>query len=258
MTNESQDDVMFVTFSEKAVQAQELRYIERENNACIDGNEERRSFMKRIVVAGVCIGFTLFVVACSAPQFQTLKILDSPNRVVALSVIPDAFNGKGYDHPVSFTIEEVSRLLKGVRVQRGLMSSTQHAALSETEIRFFAPHFVNALEKATNEEMVTFFETAEFGQDHQLTTSGGLFIAGGNLHVILSNFSVKTPIWQDNEQYEASYRNRPLEQMDPQPGRLIFDPPTYMMESSEGEIGNRLQGKPWQVAIRYQEFLKIP
>ncbi len=114
--------------------------------------------MKRKVVAGVLAGLTLCLGACSAPQFQTLKIFDSLNRVVALRVMPDAYGGKGYDHPVSLTTEEMSRLLKGVRVQRGLMSSTHHPALSETEIRLFAPHFVKALKKATKEEMVTFLK----------------------------------------------------------------------------------------------------
>lgn len=213
--------------------------------------------MNRNVVAGILAGLTLSLGACSTPQFQTLSIFDSPNRVVALRVMPDVNGGRGYDHPLSLTTEEMSRLLNGVRVQRGLMSPTQHAALSETEIRLFAPHFVKAFKKATKEEIVTFFETAKFGEDHQLTTSGGLFVTGGNLHIVLSNFSVKTPIWQDNEQYEASYRNRPLEQMDPQPGRLVYEPAKYMVVSSDAEIGSRLKGKPWQVAIRYQDVLNV-
>ncbi len=214
--------------------------------------------MKRSVATGVLVGLALSLGACSTPQFQTLKIFDSPNRVVALRAMPDAYGEKGYDHPVSLTTKEMSRLLEGVRVEPGLLSSTRYAALSETEIRLFAPHFVKALQQATKEEIVTFFETAELGEEHQLTTSGGLYIAGGNLHVVLSNFSVKTRIWQDNEQYEASYRDRPLERMDPQPGRLVYQPREFMVESPDGEIGSRLKGKPWQVAIRYLEFLKTP
>jgi hypothetical protein len=216
-------------------------------------------FMKRSVVllAGFELVLFLSFGACSPPQFQTLKILDSPNRVVALQAMPDANAGIGYDHPASLTTVEISRLLKGVRVERGLLSSTRHAAFSETEIRLLSPHLVKALLQATKEEIVTFFETAELGNDFQLTTSGGLFIAGGNLHVVLSNFSVKTRIWQDNERYEASYRNRPLEQMDPQPGRLVYEPQEFMVDSSEGEIGSRLKGKPWQVAIRYKDILNI-
>ena len=212
--------------------------------------------MKRRVVAGILVGLTLSLGACSTPQFQTLKILDSKNRVVALQAMPEAYGGKGYDHPVSLTTEEMTRLLKGVRVERGLLSSTRHAAFSEPEIRLFAPHLVKALQQATNEELVTFYETAALGEDHQLTTSGGLFVAGGNLYIILSNFSVKTALWQDNEYYESSYRHRPLEQMDPQPGRLVYEPRSFMVKSPDGKIGSRLKGEPWQMAIRYQEFLK--
>jgi hypothetical protein len=203
-----------------------------------------------LVVAGI------FFVGCETPQFQTMSILDTPNRVVALQVMSDPYGGKGYDHPVSLTKEEMIRILQGVRVERGLIGTSEHAAFSDTEIKLFAPHFVNALEKATKEEIVTFFETARIDSEHDLTTSGGLFVAGDNLYVVLSNFSVETRGWQDNERYEASYRNRPLEQMDPQPGRLVFVPREFMVESPDGEIGSRFKGKPWQVAVQYREFLK--
>ena len=212
--------------------------------------------MNPIVVVAVFAGLILSLGGCSTPQFQTLTIFDSPNRVVALRAMPDANGGKGYDHPATFTTEEMSRLLKGIRVERGLLSSTQHAALSEIEIRLFAPHFVKALEKATKEEMVTFFEIAEFGEDHQITTSGGLFVAGGRLHFVLSNFSVKTPIWQDVEEYETSVRNQPLVQLEAQSGRLVFVPRAFMVASPDGEIGSMLKGKPWQVAIGLKEFLE--
>ena len=212
--------------------------------------------MNPIVVVGIFAGLVLSLGGCGISQFQTLIIFDSPDRVVALRVMPDAYGGQGFDHPASFTVEEMSDLLRGVRVQRGLLSSISHAALSEGEVRLFSPYFVEALQQATNEEMVTFFETAEINGDYQLTTSGGLFVAGGNFHFVLSNFSVKTPLWQDNEQYEASYRSRPLEQMDPQPGGLFYEPRQFMVKSPEGEIGSHWKGKPWQVAIRYQDVLR--
>lgn len=217
--------------------------------------------MKVSIMVGIFASLTLSLGGCSASPFQTLTIFDSPNRVVALGVVPDAYGGKGFDHPASFATEEMSRLLRGVRVQYGLWSSTQHAAFSDTEIRWFAPHFVHGLQRATPEELVTFFETAEMetgemGSDFQVTTSGGLYVAGGKFHVVLSNFSVKTPLWQDVEEYETSVRNRPLEQLEAQPGRLIFVPREFMVTSPDGEIGSLLKGKPWQVAIRLNDFLE--
>ena len=88
-------------------------------------------------------------------------------------------------------------------MERGLVGTSQHAAFSDTEIQLFAPHFVKVLEKATKEEMVTFFETANIDSEHDLTTSGGVFVAGGNRYVVLSNFSVETRAWQDNDRYEV-------------------------------------------------------
>lgn len=218
-----------------------------------------------MVVGGIFLG------GCQAPQFQTLKISDSPNRVVALQAMPDAYGGKGYDHPVSFTKEEMMQIMQGIRAEKaGLYSasfsnsSQTHPVFSPSEVEFFAPLIVKGLSQATPEEMVTFFETAEIETDDlekyfQLTTSGGFYVAGGKLYVVVSNFSVKTPLWQDAQKssYDVnSVRTNALEQLKPQPGLLVFEPREFMVESSDGEdIGSFLKGKPWHVAIGYRKFL---
>lgn len=227
--------------------------------------------MKRNVMAGILAGLTLSLGACSTPSFQTLKIFDSPERAVALQVIPDAYGGRGYDHPVSITKEKMIEIMQGVRAEkRGLYSASSssisqfHPVFSPSETQFFAPLIVKGLRQATPEEMVTFFETAEIQtddleKDYQLTTSGGFYVAGGNLYVVLSNFSVKAPVWRDlldSQRQEGSIRTRPLEQLEPQPGGLSFEPQTFMVASPDGEIGSMLKGKPWQVAIRLKEFLE--
>ena len=123
--------------------------------------------MKQSVVVAMFAGLTLSLGACSTPQFQTLKIFDSPNRVVALRAMPDAYGGKGYDHPVSFTKEEMIQIMQGIRAEKsGLYSasssrsSPSQPVFSPAEIQFFAPLIVKGLSQATPEEMVTFFETA--------------------------------------------------------------------------------------------------
>ena len=227
--------------------------------------------MKRNVMGGILACLILSLVACSTPSFQTLKILDSPDRAVALQVMPDAYGGRGYDHPLSITKEEMIRIMEGIRVEKrglysGASSGSSHLppAFSQSEIQFFAPLIVKGLSRATPEEMVTFFETAEIvtedlEKNFQLTTSGGFYVAGGNFYVVLSNFSVKTPLWQDlqKSRYDVdSTRTSPLERLQPQPGQVVFEPREFMVESPDGEIGSFLKGKPWQVAIRYKDFLK--
>ena len=214
------------------------------------------------------LGMSIVFVGCSTPQFQTVTILDTPNRVVALQVIPDAYKGMGFDHPITIKKETMVRIMRGVRVERtGLYSSSSrfgskmHPAFSESEIQFFAPLIVRGLSQATPEELVSFFETAEIETGEmesyfQLTTSGGFYVAGGNFYVILSNFSVKTPLWEDVEEYEVSFRTTPLDQMEPQPGRLLYEPRELMVRDPDGEIGSRFKGKPWQVAIRLKDLLQ--
>ena len=102
---------------------------------------KRSARLMGLIVVSILLG------GCETPQFQTLKILDGPNRVVALQVMPDAYGGKGYDHPVTMTKEEMIRILQGVRVERGLISASQHAAFSDTEIQLFAPQFCQSLRK---------------------------------------------------------------------------------------------------------------
>jgi hypothetical protein len=226
--------------------------------------------MKGSILVAMFAGLTLSLGACSPSQFQTLKIFDSPSRMVALRVMPDAYEGKGYDHPVSMTKEDMTQIMQGVRVNNRARynasspkSSHTHPAFSESEIHFFAPLIVRGLNQATPEEMVTFVETAEIEtndleRNYQLTTSGGFYVAGGNLHVILSNFSVKAALWQDAAESEnggGSIHTNPLEQLDPRPGHLLFEPRKFMVASPDGEIGSMLKGKPWQVTIRHKELL---
>ena len=102
--------------------------------------------------------------------------------------------------------------------------------------------------------MVTFFETAEISDTQEITTSGGVYVSGDTFFVLLSNYSTKTQIWQDNDQYQAPYRLRPLEPIDPQPGRLSFSPEDLMVELRPSFFQKALQAEPWQVGVRYNEL----
>ncbi|MEO8326422.1 MAG: hypothetical protein ABI618_11260, partial [Nitrospirota bacterium] len=79
--------------------------------------------MGLMVVGGIFLG------GCQTTQFQTLKILDTPKRVVALQAMPDAYGGKGYDHPVSFTKEEMSQIMQGILAEKtGLFSASSSSS----------------------------------------------------------------------------------------------------------------------------------
>ena len=202
---------------------------------------------------------------CSTPQLFTVMVYEDPHRQVRLQTFPGVNDGQGLAHPAYLNVEVVKKILRGVHVEIGnatlslpLIGSSRFAsprrAFSDTEIDFFAPLLVEGLKQATPEEVVTFFETAEISDTQEITTSGGVYLANDLFHVLLSNYSTKTQIWQDAEQYRAPYRLRPLEPIDPQPGRLVFEPSTLMVEVKEGFFQKAFSAEPWQVGVRYKEL----
>ena len=217
---------------------------------------------------GLCLFLLIAVSGCETnPKFLTVTIYDSPQQVVRLQAISDANNGEGFSHPLDLSTEHMEQILRGLYVEIDNATlplfnlgnqPVRRRAFSDREVAFFAPLFVQGLRQATPEEVVTFFETTEISSLHRLTTSGGLFVSGNNLHVLMSNHGVKTQIWQDNDSYEAPFRLRPLEPIDPEPGQLIFEPSTFMVSGTRFEFIEALGGNPWHVAIRFEEFSSTP
>jgi len=210
-------------------------------------------------------GTYMVMMGCAAPHFFTVTIYESPDRVVKLQAVPDANEGKGFSHPIDIQEERLAEVMRGLRVEipnaplsvpflGGDNSGTRQRAFSEREIKFFAPLLAKGLARATPEELVTFYETAEVSDLYELTTSGGLFVKGDEIHFLMSNFGVKTRIWQDNEQYEAPFHLRPLEPIDPEPGRLVFDPPHLMVDPQRGLLNMGLTAVPWEVGVRWKEL----
>jgi hypothetical protein len=215
----------------------------------------------RLILPVVCLAV---LGACETPQFPTVVIYDSPQRFVRLQVMGDANAGTVFTHPVDLSEDILSKILKGVYVEiesstistffGGGSSPVKRRAFSDAEVKFFTPFLVRGLAQATPEEMVTFFETAEVSELYQRTTSGGVFTKGDALFVLISNYNVKTEIWQDNEEYTAPFRLRPLDSIAPQPGRLVYESPNLMVDSQSLGMGSFIKGRPWIVGVRYKDL----
>ena len=219
----------------------------------------RWKWMVALMFVGSLLG------GCETPQVFTVMVYEDPNRQVRLQTFPGVNEGKGFAHPAFLKEEEVKKVLQGIYVEienatlslpfmGSSSSSERRRALSNTEIEFFAPLIVKGLTQATPEEVVTFFETAEISDLQEITTSGGIFLEGEVFYVLISNYSMKTQIWQDNVHYHAPYRLRPLEPIDQQPGRLVFEPSNFMVEVKRGFLENAVGGEPWEVGVRYKEL----
>ena len=215
-------------------------------------------------VLGAC-GMVVLVAGCAAPHFFTVTIYESPNRVVKLQAVPGANDAKGFSHPADIPEEKLEAVMRGLQIE--IQNSPfvipflgrsrevgRRRVFNEAEIKFFAPQFVKGLAQATPEELITFYENVEVSDFYELTTSGGVYVKGDEIHFLISNFNVQTQIWEDNEQYKAPYHLRPMEPIDPEPGRLFFDPPHLMVESKPRWFSIGFTAKPFEVGVRWKEL----
>lgn len=202
--------------------------------------------------------------ACSAPPMLTVTVYESGNQVVRLQAMPDPNDGKGYSHPAFLSEETVAAVLRGLFVEEDASliplalgsfgPGKRSRAFGDAEAEFLAPLLVKGLSMATPDELVTFYETANISRTQRLVSSGGVFVIGEELHIVLSNHATKVNIWQDTDEYEAPYRMRPLEAISPEPGRLSFEPSRHMVPSHESGLGDPLKGGQLHVAVRFREL----
>lgn len=103
--------------------------------------------------------------------------------------------GAGHSHPIKLSPDVMQYVLSGVKTQRrgsflpsvltGEESLIQ--AFSREEQSFLAPHLTQALAQAKPDELVTFYRRISTPAIGLAITSGGLFVHGPHLHVILAN-----------------------------------------------------------------------
>ena len=208
--------------------------------------------------------------ACQNRPFQTGAIYDDPSRFVRLEVDPVV--GGNHSHPIDIKTENMMAVLAGVMIeeQPGFMAPTsylvkdkeprQHPAFSETEIRLFAPEITKGLRTAKPEEVVT------FGQSNQITaisskiTTGGVFVDGDELHLILSNYRSETNYAPDPGISGTTLdgRSAPLRSIAPQRTRLYFEPSTAVAASDEGMLSLLLRPDRREIVVLFKNLASTP
>ena len=216
------------------------------------------------VLTGLGFSMVWLFVACGGnPQVVTQKVYEDPNREVGLQSVSESSRGGGFSHPAVLKNADIANVMKGLYVERrssvslpllGGGESDRYPVFNQNEIAFFAPLLAQGFGLAQPNEVITFYERGEISKLHELTTSGGLFVQGDVLYVILSNHAAQTEIWQDVEEYHSPVRLQPLKQLDPQPGRLVFHPAQVMAPPQKETFGTIATGKPWQVGVRFKEL----
>jgi len=212
------------------------------------------------------IAMLLTFAACQNRPLQTVAIYDDPSRFVRLEV--DPVIGGSHSHPIDITADNMIAVLAGVMIEEppGLMAPTslllkdkeprQHPAFSESEIRLFAPQLAKGLQAAKPEEIVTFGQTNQISATSSKVTSGGVFVDGEELHLILSNYRSETNYAPDPGISGATLdgRSSPLRSIAPQRTRLYFEPSSAVAAPNEGMLSRLLRPDRREIVVLFKNL----
>jgi hypothetical protein len=212
------------------------------------------------------IALLLTFAACQNRPFQTVPIYDDPSRFVQLEV--DPVIGGGHSHPIDITTDNMIAILAGVMIEEppGILAPTsllakdkeprQHPAFSETEIRLFAPQLTQGLRRAKPEEIVTFGQTNQITANTSKITTGGVFVDGDDLHLILSNYRSETNYAPDPgiSGTTLDARSSPLRSIAPQWTRLYFEPTAALSPAREGILSSLLRPDRREIVVLFKKF----
>jgi hypothetical protein len=152
----------------------------------------------------------------------------------------DPYTKTGHTHPYTMTIEAMTKVLSGIQVEDrdtitgfGILGSKEgKPAFTRTEIARVSPHLVEALRKASPKDLATFYMLVSDGHQGRAVTSGGLFINGMQLHVILANWRSVPRGGQDYTMaMELDTRDAPLLPVSPFRFRVGFHPAEAWIKS---------------------------
>jgi hypothetical protein len=208
------------------------------------------------------------VAACSPSQFTTVTIYETPAKYVRLEFDRMVKKGSEHSHPISLAPEQIAAVLGGVRIIEPLAKlpiyddtsvPRVHPAFSDREIALFAPLLALGLSKAMPEEVVTFYQSRDISAIAREVTSGGVFVQGDELHLILANYRSRTHYMADYGVAETTDDSlTPMESLAPQGGRVDFEPSSAKLVRPVGVLEKLFQWDNREVAVFYKQLPPRP
>ncbi len=215
------------------------------------------------IISALALGF--LCQACAHPSPVVSKSpQEEPPRFVRLEVRYGAANPSGltrFNHPLELNEKEWTRLLESVWVRREpgffTFASQDEApipAFAPDDIAFLSKWLGKAFTRAHPDEWVVFGLSQARSADITEVTTGGWFVEGERLHLMLANYSyavtmssVRKRLWDDPLQSMGS-RSYTFAAGDYQSATLV----------GGGFVGDLRGTSILQLAIDYKGLLKPP
>ena len=153
----------------------------------------------RVVTSGVTaiVMVSLLANCASSPAFSR-TVYEDPTILVRLdsSLFQEEVSGAPAEHIPELTTADLAEILRSVRIQPEISflnywvlrkDPQPQLAFFNDDVQLLAPHLRAALGKARPNETAAFFLRRTREDGIPLVTTGGLFLQGNQLHVLLAN-----------------------------------------------------------------------
>ena len=148
--------------------------------------------MHASVVVLAAVAMSVAIAGCAGDP-PPIVIHEEPSQAIRLQFDPRS--GEGHSHPATITPEQMSMVLRGVRVRgRDIVGGFGYFADQDSAPAFFpmdipglAARLALALSKASPKDLSTFYLTRNDLNRGRVITSGGVFVRGRYLMLILAN-----------------------------------------------------------------------
>ena len=201
--------------------------------------------------------------ACAIPQVPSRTIYEDPVNYVRLE------EDRGYlvewppshnSHPAVLGPEVLRPLLQGLIIQEHRIwlqrwiagDAPYQAAFQDQEIALLSAQLAEALAQAKPNERVTFYLSEPQASTKRVVTSGGLYMKGTELHLILGNWQIVYGIPTYGMIYDRRYPMRPTAAKG---FDLFFQPHEAMRRSESSWIDGVLANGADEVVI---DLSKLP
>jgi len=165
--------------------------------------------------AWIAILLVTTLTACAA---DSPPIIIHEEKPLSVWLKFDPSNGTGHSHPATLSIEHMTAVLRGINVRgrdtitgfSAFSSKETSPAFSPADVSILAPYLVQALAKASPKDMATFYLVTRDLSRGDVITSGGMFLRGRHLYVILANARTSPYSNQYENAHTIDTRDQPL------------------------------------------------
>ncbi|MFO0770725.1 MAG: hypothetical protein U0173_07295 [Nitrospiraceae bacterium] len=200
----------------------------------------------------------LSLLGCAGPVIQGRIIEQGPHDIIRLDrEQSDSQSGARFDHPSLWTPEDMSAILARLLLEDrvGFMDSPKppRPVFSPEDIRRLSPLFSAALSQATPSEWVSFVIKEEPAGGQIMLTSGGLFLTGGRLHIVLANHRAATSVASESL---AKVEAHPFYALRGPGGALGFESTRFILgRESNWSAGHRASAS--ELILDHRGFLAL-